>query len=243
MTLSEIIQRVRVLLDEPSPQHPTKRHIITLLDGMLQQYHNELQITKAPWNLQTWILNVGPDVSEYLITAPDWGKPLFVMTESFQPGYAEWEIPIVNIQNADFMPGGNPLPGWGTGEHSARSIAFYGKGAVGQGRYCKLFPTPSQSAAYTVWYRPGNINPLGLTDELMLPEHHHLITHRVAMGCLPYARWADLDIETMAARRAEIGQALGYSLDMYEDSWARYRANQKAETMRRRVNWGEDGYY
>jgi hypothetical protein len=228
MTVEEMIAQIKVLLDEPNTEHPSKRQIMINLSSNLQQYHNELQLTGAPWNIQTWQLDTVPGTSEYQVMAQNWGKPMLVLSKTTEPQGVEEEVQISNIENFDFP-------------HSTPTIAFYGKGALSHGLFCRIVPEPSQAKSYTIWYKGGPIPFVSLTDELTMPEHHHLIIHRTAVACLPYCRWYDFEKEFWGVKMAGLQQALQYSLQGYEDSFGRYKNNQKSEQMRARVLWGNDG--
>ena len=226
MTVEEMIAQVKVLLDEPNTEHPSKRQIMQALSSNLQQYHNELQITGAPWSIKTWQLDVVPGQSEYPVTVQDMGKPMLVLSKVSDPLVPEREVQITNMENFDYP-------------HSTPAIAFYGKSALSHAYNCRIVPEPSQAASYTVWYKVGPIPFVSLTDELLMPEHHHLILHRTAIACLPYCRWYDFDKEYWAVKMANLGQALKYSVEQYEDSFGRWKNNQKSEQMRPRVLWGD----
>lgn len=239
--IQQMIAEVRVYLDEPNHAHPTERHLWTLMTHCLQSFSNELQNTGQNWNIGSWQLDVAPGTEEYLITAMDFGKPIYVLTKSFDPSVAEREVPIVDIQNFDF-----PTPGRYSGlmneaHHSASGIGFYGKFAGSQAHYCRVNPKPQASAAYTVWYKPGPLPTMGLGSEMLLPEHHQLLVTRTAIAAIPYCQWPQLNNQpdlAMAKAKA-LQQSIGFMNSMHEEAFQRYKNNLRQETMSTRVLFGE----
>jgi hypothetical protein len=226
MTVEEMIAQIKVLLDEPNTEHPSKRQIMINLTSNLQQYFNELQLTGAPWAIKTLTLTTSANTPEYPITANDWGKPMLVLQRESDPMIPEREVQITNIENMDYP-------------HSTPAIAFYGKSALAGGMFCRIVPTPSQVGTLTIWYKIGPAPFVALTDEVLMPEHHHLIIHRTALACLPYCRWYEFEKVEWPGKAMGLSQSLQGSLVGYEDSFARYKNNQKQEQMRARVLWGD----
>jgi hypothetical protein len=102
MTVEEMIAQIKVLLDEPNTEHPSKRQIMINLTSNLQQYFNELQLTGAPWAIKTLTLTTSANTPEYPITANDWGKPMLVLQRESDPMIPEREVQITNIENMDY---------------------------------------------------------------------------------------------------------------------------------------------
>lgn len=242
--IHKLIAEVRVLLDEPNHQHPTERHLWTIMTYQLQNYMNELQNTGQNWNIASWQLDVLPNISEYSITAPDFGKPIYILTKSDDPQVAEREVRIVDIQNFDFLPPRGQAWAWNESKHTAAAIAFYGKGTLATNHFCKLVPKPITPAAYTVWYKTGLLPELALTTDLLVPEHHQLLVTRTALAAIPYCRWWAIDKQPdlMAAKMSSLTASIGMLNNMFEESYMKYKSNLRQETMAPRLMFGESDW-
>jgi hypothetical protein len=235
-SLSKIIAQVRVLLNNPLAQHPSPLHLITLAQHHVQDYHNQLQNTSQPWHLGSWPITVNSGTDEYLITAPNFGKPRYILTEDVSlPGFTPWEVPILLPENFDQFAR-SPFPGGILpGKHNAQAMAFYG--TYGGFRMVKVGPMPQQSADYRIWYDVGEYSPGGLGDELTIPEQHHVLVNRIALSALPYCKWGDERQATRADARA-LQESLTVDSNRYEDTFSRYITNMRAEQTRSKVLWG-----
>ena len=180
-----MVATVRVMLDEPIPQHPTQRHIWEALMAHLQNYYNELQNSGQNWMVDSYNLTTVKDQAEYVLNI-GMGKPIFILTNYNDPNIHDREIPIVDIENWDYPTPLSDQPGrWMVNEepYSAQAIAFYGR----QGdQMCRLIPTPQQVGKYTIWYTPALEGSGALSSQPLMPEHHHLLISRTAISCLPY---------------------------------------------------------
>lgn len=237
-----MIAEVRVLLDEPNHQHPTERHLWTIMGFNLQNFSNELQNTGQNWNIASFELNVVPDTDEYPITAPDFGKPIYILTKSTNPNMEEREVPIVDSQNFNFLRARDYIR-WDE-DHSAAAIAFYGKGPMTTLHTCKLIPKPNKAVAYTIWYKTGVLPDLALADELLIPEHHQLLVTRTALAAIPYCRWWPLDDkpDLAMAKAQALNQSIGMMNMMFEETYMKYRSNLRQETMSPRIMYGESDW-
>lgn len=244
-TLSQILADTRALLDDPIEQHPSQRHLLTLATAHIQAYVNQLSNSGQNWTLASWVLSVGPDVDEYLITAADFGKPLYILSEDITANFLPREIRIADPQNFDHFQ--TPRYSWLTDKHSAQAIGFYGKTGTANNFYAKVTPVPKMAADYRIWYQPGPHQTGGLGEQLILPEHHHLLTNRIAQAALPYSRWEGMDAAGNTDHRAQLGNALGAQAAIFEDQFSRYITNMRREQMGDRLPFGHaeelDGWY
>jgi hypothetical protein len=241
--IHKMIAEVRVLLDEPNHQHPTERHLWTLMGFNLQNFSNELQNTGQNWNIASWQLDVVPGTDQYSITPSDFGKPIYILTRSTDPDVQEREVPIVDPQNFNFLVGSHYMGGFGS-DHPALAIGFYGQGAMAAGHVCKIAPKPTKAASYTIWYKTGLLPDLALADDLLVPEHHQLLVTRTALAAIPYCRWWPIDEkpDLMMAKAQALQNSIGFLNTMYEETYMKYKSNLRQETMAARILYGENDW-
>lgn len=239
MNLSRILAEARVLLDSPRVQHPSMLQLVTIATQQVQQFHNELQNTSVPWNINSTILSVGPNVDEYLLAAPDFGKVRYILTEDTAANFLPREVRIADPENFDHFGAGVRMP-FITDKHNAIAMAFYGQYGSPQGRYVKVTPVPRVAADYRIFYDVGPYSPGGLGEDLIMPEFHHLLVSRVVLAALPYAQWEGLEPVENVDKRARLGDTIQQSNQLFEDAFERYRTNQRQEQMAPRMLYGEE---
>lgn len=187
----ENLAQIRLLLDEPTPEHPSDRILFQLFSDAIIHHKSRLQNSSAQWDVNSIDVQASYAQEDYLIAAADFGKPFWVYAYDSQDRYhTRVEIPFSMVQNADQFYSG-PTQVWQEADNwpSAAVCSFYRKNGSW---YFRLTPIPGGSCMYTVWYETQPTAPQSLYDTVGLTPFHHLIRVETAMAALPYVAWGHL---------------------------------------------------
>lgn len=197
--ISESLNRVSELLLDPLEQKPSVKLKFGALLREFQNFTNELGNSSVNWTTQNFNLVVDGSTGDYLVSASNVGKILFVVNDSITTPYpleftdladlsSNWWYynPIIAARPEDynFAPYGN-------------QIAFYRKNGS---LYAKvptgLATTVSVTAAMGDWSSNAQLN-----DSPVLSEYHHLPEIRAALSLRPIAEWGANEDRNQMMRR------------------------------------------
>lgn len=186
-TISENLAQVRLLLGEPDDDSPKEHIVYQALFNQIQHHLAQLNNTQAAWSVNSWQLQLSQGVEDYLITAPDFGKPFWCYTINPQDQYY-WrrEIPFYQLQNLGRAYQGPQLSSYSAPQSDAAALAFY---RIGQNEYVRAIPIPGGASQIVIWYETVLFQPQALGDTPGLTPFHHLIRVQTALSALPHANW------------------------------------------------------
>ena len=196
-TLDQMIVGVRRRLRGPQQQHPSDREIYHSLLDHTKNFYSELSNTGVIWDEYELTVTTSSGQSDYQLNDTRMGKPYVVFTmDDSNPAHIERTIPIFEMPDLNYqwdLPNdiGSSLVDW-NGHHSAWRVGHYRRNGF---PYLRFKPLPQEAAQYRVMYVIGNwADSAALSDEPVMPEHHHLIEIRAAISQLPFCEWnSDLD--------------------------------------------------
>jgi hypothetical protein len=215
----ENMSMVRGLLDDPDPHKPSDPKLFQIFGNQVAHHLSQLQNSGAPWSVFDWQLTTSAGEEDYLIAAPDFGKPFWVHTEDPSDPYrARVEVPFCLLQNADqFYAGPRQVVSTSDNVPSATVISFYNKSGS---YYARITPVPGGTAYYRIWYEVAPVTPGSLSDSPGLTSFHHLIRVQAAVAALPYCQWGEIRIDAAAPKDREAWgfktKALGEALAKQE---------------------------
>ena len=246
-TISENLSQIRILLDDPTPQHPSDRILFELLNNAVFHHQNQLQNTQSPWAVSNWPVTMASGVEDYLVTAQDFGKPFIVYTEStVDPTLPRVEIPFALLQNVDqFYAGPRQVLTSGPDAFTASVVSFY---RSGESYYMRVTPVPGGSATYRVWYEVAPEGASALSSTPGLTPFHHLIRTQAALAALPYCTWgaakSDAESPAMAAAWERKTKALAMALTtqaaQFQHEFDTYKATLMQAGVERRKGFADD---
>jgi hypothetical protein len=198
--LDEIISNARLRLGDPLPQNPSIRVLFKFAIDHCQSMYNSIGTVSRGWATSEVPLQVSPGISDYMIPASDFGKPLLVYTvDSVNPSHWERPVSFFEIQNLPLAyqgpaNGANAMANFVDGSfHTAMGIAFY---RANDQAMVRIRPVPQAVAEYRIIYSVGDwASSADVSSIPALREHHHLIEVRSALSALPFAKWAAGDDE------------------------------------------------
>ncbi len=239
MNLQELITNCRIWLDDPEPQHPSRRHLVKIIATEIQQFVNQYSNTAEPYSILSWPLVCGPGVEEYLVGAPNLGKILYIVTSD--PGdtfHFERDVRLVEPYNIDQFYWG-PLQAKSTMKHSANLFSPFRKpdGSF----WLKVRPIPDRVDNYLVYYQTGRWELASQSSEPMIPEFHELIEVHAAVTALPFCRWVGLSGDAASGKAQSLAGTLAAVAGRWDEQWARYRTNLRKEQIRPRSGYAD--YY
>jgi len=124
-------------------------------------------------------------VEDYIIAAPDFGRPFLVYTsDPSDPYHVRTEIPMTLMQNADRLYDG-PQQTYSAYQHTASQICFYRSNGNWMAR---PVPIPGGNGEYCVWYETQYTNN-AMEDRVGVENFHHLIRVQAALSVLPDCEW------------------------------------------------------
>lgn len=245
MTLQDLMQEVRLLLNEPRAQSPSARAVFRSVLRTVQSAFNQLSNTNHAWATGEVVLLATPQVEDYEIQAADFGKALSIVTQDLSNvSHFERLIDFCEIQDIDIdwnLPNnsGQWVANWDGSNHSASRMAFFRRSGD-NASYVRIKPIPQRSCEYRILYAVGNwVDAAALASTPLLTEHHSLFAVRAALNLLPHASWWD-DEAMNRAKRAELRQALKGEEDIYAVDWSRYIGNMRIDHMADRYTMSID---
>ena len=206
---------VRLLLGHPNPHEPDDVILFELLSNQAQHHHNQLQNSNAPWSVDQFRLTVSPGNEDYLLAAPNFGKPFMVYTaDDTNNFFVRREVPFVLLQNAgQFYTGPQRVETSDT--HTVQYFSIYRRNGSW---YARATPIPGDSKDYIFWFESG-LAPNSLADEPGLSPFNHLIRVQAALSALPHCAWTGARFngtDREAAAWTRKTQALALSLKQDE---------------------------
>ncbi len=227
-TIIDNLQRVRMLLGEPSKPEP---HIMfEMLENQISHHLSELQNSNANWSVSSIVIPATSGQEDYLVSAQDFGKPFWVYWEN--PTQIQWprcEIPFAQLQNADqFYSGPRALtPNSGSNLGTASTISFYRRDNAW---WFRLTPIPGNTYPITIWYETQPLAPSGLQDVPGLTAFHHLIRVQTALSVLPHCEWDDVKpdakenrlVNAWTMKQARLADALGRDEAKFQAQFSTY---------------------
>lgn len=246
-----MMANARTLMDDPSPQHPSDRHLLKIVLLHAQDLINKANNSGKAWATGETPLVVSRNVGDYQIAQPaDFGKPLVVLTTD-AANTAHWERPVdvYELQNLDFAysgpaDGANLSRAFADGStHSAAGVAFYRKQGDDGQVWARVRPVPQEAATYTIIYSVGNwADQAGLASSPVLREFHDLIEVRSALSALPSARWWDESSEegrrANREKRQEVALARRYDDERITPNFERFVGSMRNAKMNLRATYG-----
>ena len=250
-TLEANLAKIRLLLDEPS--RPENHVLFELLYNNVQHHVTQLQNSSAHWSVYDFPLTAVAGQEDYLIAAPDFGKPFWVYTEDPNDPYRpRIEIPFAMLNNADqFYLGPRQVMSTSDNTPTAVVMSFYKKlnNQIGNAWYVRITPCPGGTAYYRLWYEtlPEPQESLGATPGLT--PFHHLIRVQTALSALPVAAWGDIAADTLDPKKAAAWErkskalaiARSHEEQMYQEQFSTYLGNMMEAGIESRSPFGE-GY-
>lgn len=239
MNIGELIANTRIWLDDPEPQHPSRRQLLKVISTEIQHFVNQYSNTAEPYSIMSWPLSTGPAVEDYLVAAPNLGKILYIVTvDQADPHHFEREVRLVEPANIDQFYWG-PKGQIAAMKHSAQLFAPFRKpdGSF----WLRIRPVPNRQDDYLVFYQTGRWELASETSEPLIPEFHELIEVQAALSALPYCRWVGLSGEGSSGKAGSLAQTLEVQAGKWSTQWDRYRTNMRKEQIRSRSGYAD--YY
>jgi len=245
-TLSENIAQIRLLLGEPDDDSPKEHVIYQHLFNQVQHHLAQLNNTQAAWTVANFTLQLAPGVEDYLITAPDFGKPFWCYTINPQDSYF-WrrEIPFYQLQNLDRAYQGPQLSSYSGVPSDAAALAFYRTAGA---TYARVAPIPGGASQIVIWYETVQFQPQSLGDTPGLTPFHHLIRVQAALSALPYCNWGTVrfdneNAKAWATRKNALETALLRDEDKFQREFIRYIGTLVEGGIHSRDAFGADGMW
>lgn len=199
-TIINNLQRIRLLLDEPS--RPESHILFELLENRIQHHLTALSNSSAHWSVYNFPLTVSAGQEDYLITAPNFGKPFWVYSEDdTDPVRPRSEVPFCLLQNiSQFYQGPRQIMSVANNVPTVSVIAFYKQyDAV----YARVAPVPGGTQQYRIWYETLPVAPETFGDMPGLSAFHHLIRVETALSAIPACVWGDVKVDAENEQKAQ----------------------------------------
>lgn len=149
-TVEGLLSSVYDYCGNPPEDKLSPSQVLTALFDRIQHYRNELNLTDEGWSIERTIINAQSDKEEYLIEAPDFGRPFFVETfESGKPQFRRREVEMARPQDRNLFSGISNESNY-SNKHSARVFIFFNIGQPNP--TAEIIPVPRQSCQYRVWH-------------------------------------------------------------------------------------------
>lgn len=192
MTHAENLSAIRQRLGEPNPHQPSDPQLFNIYIDHVANHCASLQNTGSHWSIDRWELNVSEGEEDYLVAAPNFGRPFLVYTtDATDTHHVRREVPFSLLQDADQRYQGPQQVD--QQDHSAVQICFYRLGAAMPQWKARPIPIPGDSATYEVFYEAGYaVGSLG--DSPGLDLFHHLVRVQTALSALPLCAWGNISI-------------------------------------------------
>jgi len=227
VTRAENLARLRDLLDNPQPQHPSVHQRLRAELSEERDIVNETNNSGVAWATADYQLNYIANQTKYDINVDDFGKVLYVLKVTGNPYIPYLPVPFQDVtrQNYGTIWYNNNYAQAFSLEETPERMAFSRDGVLNANVVAEIQPAPQQSAVYLITYLPGYIgNDDPLESALQLPEHCELVRLRAAMALLPYAKWSEDENENRVKRK-ELAAAYAYQLERKEANYRSYIKN------------------
>lgn len=195
-SLIEMKEMVRAEMGMPNLGAPNERQIISKLLQHSQNLTNHASNTGHAWDEYELPISVSPDVADYQLNDPRFGKALVVYTrDDSNSAHFVRAIPVFELQDLHFnltLPNDAGLytfVGYNDSFHSALRVGYYRRAGV---PFLRFYPTPKYACDYDVLFTTGDwAGSAALADSPIFVEHNHLIVIRTAISLLADAEWFD----------------------------------------------------
>lgn len=195
MKLQDMLTNIRLRLGGPDAQCPSDRTLLLLLSTQLQNFYTEAGLSGTGL-VDEVPLTISPNTPDYIISTPDFGKPLQVLTyDPGNPNHIVRNIPFTDIGDLyfDWPFSTDYTPGFSAdgSAHTLDRIAFFRQAG---NIHARVLPIPAAPANYIVRYQIGVYgNTTPLDEEPALIEHHPLVEVRTSLAGLPHCKWGGED--------------------------------------------------
>ena len=237
-THEENLSAIRRRLGYPLGDAPSDPQLMQLLVDQLANYNAELANTVNHWSVDHYQLPVNQGQEDYLVTAPNFGRPFLVYSvDGTDPYHARREIPIRLLQDADQLYSG-PQQSYSSLDDTLTAICFYRRY---ENWMARAVPIPGGPGTYEVWYE--TVYEYGSpSDQIGLSAFHHLLRVRTAISALPLVEWRDCSPRLNAAGWQMKVAALRDSLVLddvrFTKQFNSYKAQSSREGIGMKIPWG-----
>lgn len=148
LTMEGLFGGVYELCGNPSEDVLKPSMVLEAIYNAITLRRNEMSLTDEGWDLTTFIINAQPNLEEYEITDPGFGRPYFAETyEPNNPRFRRREVKIARVQDRNIEAYAADI--LGSSKHNARVMFFYNIGTPVP--KVQIYPVPRQACAYRVW--------------------------------------------------------------------------------------------
>ena len=237
-TYRQLLSRVDLLLGEPHPANPSLPTRWEVLQGVTQLIFNVALNSPVSWTVQHTEITVADSIDTYTIAAADFGKDLLV--ETYDPSdllHTPRPVSRTSLQSQIYTT--FPASGTVTVDgvtHSAQSFAFYRENNATKFR---VFPTPTTTAWYRVWYETASPNTDSDQNSLFAPAGETYLVSLCALNLLPYCQWAGMDKNETMEKRRNLEKILAANVAIHEKQWKIYLASDRQSGLVRLRGFGD----
>lgn len=180
-------------LARPNPHNPSDPELLNLMLDHVSDHVAALQNTRNHWSIGWTTINATAGAEDYIISAPDFGRPFLVYThDDSDPFHQRREIPFSLLQDTEQRYQG-PAQAQSASPWSAVEISFFREGPSNPVWKARPTPIPGASSTYKVGYE-ANYQLGSLADAPGLSPFHHLIRAETALAALPLCEWGEITI-------------------------------------------------
>lgn len=215
-TMEGLIGGVYNYCGMPSEDALSPSIVITVIVDTIQEKRNEMDLTDEGWDLIPYILNVQPQKAEYLIEAPDFGRPFFVETfDQTNPRFRKRRVEHGRYQDGNLFSNSVDFTGQYTAvKHSAEVILFRNIGSPSP--HAMVQPVPRQACQYQIWTETLVTDEPDLEDTPnFLRNFFPLIKLESAFLCVGYCGYGDSKVN-------QIREGLAPKLTRAQDTFEKY---------------------
>jgi hypothetical protein len=239
MQPSELISKVRKRLRSsdglPLFQSPSPETILEIGVSEFQNATMRVNNKGDAWAIKEYVLTTTDDTRRYLITQPDFGKALSVVTVPEDSRHFELELEFTELEQipndwawlSNTQSAASLWQSYGVSQ-SARYVAFYRQLETGGFKnYMEIRPSPIVGENYRVLYQVGEWGSQIASDlnfAFPFPEVGYYFIALTANCLLPYTRWTS-DAVMDAATKAELKNQFVEDLQRYQETFDNFVAS------------------
>lgn len=228
---------IRRRLGQPLASSPNDQVILQVLIDSLLHQHSQLAATNNHWNVNHFRLQAAQNVEDYLITAPNFGRPFLIYTvDDTDPYHVRYEVPVSLLQDADRRYDG-PVTAYSSYKHSAAEICFYRTDNVW---YARLVPVPNNSGDYEIWY-DQTYEYAAPSETPGLEVFHHLVRVQSALSLIPHTEWHGVTLDNpdkWQIKMDAVRDALLHDEIIYQRQFNEYRSQMTREGVSNKLPYG-----
>ncbi len=196
LSIDDMIENVRLRLGTPRANAPDDQATLNAICSHIRTLLRHRRASGNPWNFNDLIVSVQPNLDTYIVTNPDFGQPLAVIT--YDPANPVWVPRYVKIYEPQNLVLDIPaLPNayaswayipWDASNCTAQRVAFYWRDNIA---YIQFWPLPQLAAQYKVRYlqSANNVNSMSLSTSPLPEEDDDLVCTRSAISLLATTDW------------------------------------------------------